>query len=222
MTRVMTWTVITRTSVWRNGAGLGDTATAGGMRVREGGCWGGPRATHPIPPPHLPLHLHSMSALIIAIAALLSLPLTALGLPGAWALIAGVCLWKSFDPSLPLGWTGIGIALTLAVIAELIELGLASRFTTKYGGSRRAGWGAIIGGVAGAIVGVPIPVLGSIVGSFAGAFLGAFVAEYTKDRQHGQAGRVAWGALVGRVFATGAKVALGVVLSVVLVVDALG
>lgn len=163
-----------------------------------------------------------MPALIIAVAALLALPLTALGLPGAWALLAGVSLWKSFDPALALSWTGIGIAFSLAVVAELIELGLASRYTARYGGSRRAGWGAIIGGIVGAIVGVPIPVLGSIVGSFLGAFIGAFAAEYTLAQRHDHAGRVAWGALVGRVLATGAKVALGVVLSVVLVLDALG
>jgi uncharacterized protein YqgC (DUF456 family) len=163
-----------------------------------------------------------MPAAIIAVAALLSLPLTALGLPGAWLLLAGVSIWKTAEPAIPLGWTGIGIAFVLAIIAELIELGLASRYTAKYGGSRRAGWGAIIGGIAGAIVGVPIPVVGSIVGSFAGAFLGALIAEWTMHQQHDKAGRVAWGALVGRVFATGAKVALGVVLAVVLVVDALG
>lgn len=163
-----------------------------------------------------------MPALLIAIAGLLTLPLTAVGLPGAWLLLAGVSIWKAVDPSLPVGWIGIGSAFALATIAELIELALAGRYAAKYGGSRRAGWGAIIGGIAGAIVGVPIPIVGSIVGSFAGAFLGAFVAEYTKAQRHDHAGRVAWGALLGRVFATGAKVALGVVLVVVLVVDALG
>ncbi len=162
-----------------------------------------------------------MPAIIIAVAALLTLPLTAVGLPGAWLLLSGVSIWKSLDPTLPVGWVAIGVAFLLATIAELIELGLATRYTAKYGGSRRAGWGALIGGLVGAIVGVPIPVLGSIIGSFAGAFLGALVAEYSMHRRHDAAGRVAWGALVGRVLATGAKVALGVVLSVVLVVDAL-
>jgi uncharacterized protein YqgC (DUF456 family) len=162
-----------------------------------------------------------LPAVLIAVAALLSLPLTAVGLPGAWVLLAGVSLWKTLDPSIPLGWLWIGAAFAIALVAELIEFTLASRYTAKYGGSRRAGWGAIVGGIAGAIVGVPIPVVGSIIGAFVGAFLGAFVAEYTVERRHGHAGRVAWGALLGRVFATGAKVALGVVLSVVLIVDAL-
>lgn len=163
-----------------------------------------------------------MVPLIVASAALLTLPLTALGLPGAWVLLAGIGIWKIADPTIAIGWTGIGIAFAIALVAELIEFFLAARYTTKYGGSRRAGWGAIIGGIIGAIVGVPIPIVGSIFGSFAGAFLGALLAEYSMHREHAQAGRVAWGALVGRVFATAAKVSLGVVLAVVLVVDALG
>ena len=162
-----------------------------------------------------------MEALIIAAAALLTLPLTAVGLPGAWLLLAGVTIWKTADPAATLSWAGIGVAFALATVAELIELGLATRYTAKYGGSRRAGWGALLGGIAGAIIGVPIPIVGSIVGSFAGAFLGALVAEYSVHRRHDAAGRVAWGALVGRVLATGAKVALGVVLAVILVVDTL-
>lgn len=161
-------------------------------------------------------------ALLLALAALLCLPLTAVGLPGSWLLLVGVGLWKTFDPAAPLSWTGMIIALTLATIAELIEFVLASRYTTKYGGSRRAGWGALAGGIIGAIVGVPIPIIGSILGSFAGAFIGAFVAEYSTGRAGTEVGRVAWGALVGRVLATGAKVSLAVVLAVVLVVDALG
>lgn len=160
-------------------------------------------------------------ALLVAVGALLALPLTAVGLPGAWLLLAGVTIWKTADPAATLSWAGIGVAFGLATLAELIELGLATRYTAKYGGSRRAGWGALIGGIAGAIVGVPIPVVGSIIGSFAGAFLGALIAEYSVRQQHDHAGRVAWGALVGRVLATGAKVALGVVLAVILVADTL-
>ncbi len=171
--------------------------------------------------PHLPSFPDMSPALLVAIASVLCLPLTAVGLPGSWLLLAGVGIWKSVDPSAPISWAGFGIAFALATIAEVIEFGLASRYTAKYGGSRRAGWGALIGGIAGAIVGVPIPIIGSILGSFAGAFLGALVAEYTHRQEGTQAGRVAWGALVGRVFATGAKVALGVMLSVILVLDAL-
>lgn len=162
-----------------------------------------------------------MSTLLLALGALLSLPLTALGLPGTWAFLAGVGIWKSVDATASVSWTTITIGVVLALVAELIEWGLASRYTTKYGGSRRAGWGALLGGIVGAIVGVPVPVIGSIIGSFAGAFLGALALEYTKHGEHDRAGRVAWGALVGRVVATGLKVGLGVVIAVVVLADAI-
>jgi hypothetical protein len=42
----------------------------------------------------------------------------------------------------------------------------------RFGGSRRAQWGALIGGFAGLFVGTPIPVLGSLVMSFVGTFAG--------------------------------------------------
>lgn len=158
-----------------------------------------------------------MSLLLIILATLIALPLTALGLPGNWLLIAGVGIWKSVDATASISWTAILVATALAAIAEVIEFALAARYTTRYGGSRRAGWGAIVGGVAGAIVGVPIPVLGSVIGSFAGAFLGALVAEWSLHRRAGDAGLVAWGALVGRVIATGVKVGVGLAIGLVLI-----
>lgn len=158
---------------------------------------------------------------LLIVGGLLSLPLTAVGLPGTWAFIAGAALWKSFDPSASVSWGAIIAGVVLAFVAELFEWGLASRYTTKYGGSRRAGWGALIGGIVGAVVGVPIPVIGSIIGSFAGAFLGALALEYSKHGEHDRAGRVAWGALIGRVVATGMKVGLGVVVVVVVVASAI-
>ncbi len=161
-----------------------------------------------------------LQLLLIALGALLSLPLTAVGLPGTWAFLAAVGIWKSLDPGAPVSWVALAIGVGLALVAEALEWGLATRYTDRYGGSRRAGWGALLGGLVGAIVGVPIPVVGSIVGSFAGAFLGALVLEYTKHGEHERAGRVAWGALVGRVLAAGAKVGIGVVVAVVVLASA--
>ena len=168
--------------------------------------------------PHLPFML---PLTLLILNGLLSLPLTAVGLPGTWAFLAGAGLWKSIDPSVSVSWGAIVAGVVLAFVAELFEWGLASRYTTKYGGSRRAGWGALVGGIVGAIVGVPIPVVGSIVGSFAGAFVGALALEYSKHGEHDRAGRVAWGALIGRVVATGMKVGLGVVVVVVVVASAI-
>src|SRR5512146_3045947 len=97
-------------------------------------------------------------------------------------------------------FTVIGVG-ALMVVAEGLEWLLTARFTKRYGGSRRAGWGAVIGGMIGAFMGVPVPVIGSIVGAFVGAFIGAFAFEYSRGTGHGTATRVAWGAFLGRVTA---------------------
>jgi hypothetical protein len=102
----------------------------------------------------------------------------------------------------------------LMVIAEGLEWILASRFTKKYGGSRRAGWGAIIGGMVGAFVGVPIFIVGSIIGAFVGAFVGAFLFEMSRGSGGGVSTRVAWGAFIGRVTAAAIKIAIGLVMAV--------
>jgi uncharacterized protein YqgC (DUF456 family) len=162
-----------------------------------------------------------MTILLIILGGLVALPLTALGLPGLWAYLAAVGLWKLANDAAPISWTVILIAFAVATVAEVIEFTLASRYATKYGGSRRAGWGAIIGGIAGALVGVPIPVVGSVIGSFVGAFAGAMVAELSVHGRHRDAGRAAYGALVGRVLAMAVKVALTVVVMGVLLVGAL-
>jgi uncharacterized protein YqgC (DUF456 family) len=117
--------------------------------------------------------------------------------------------------------TVVGTAL-LALVAEVLEFTLAGRYARKYGGSRRAGWGAIIGSIIGAIVGVPIPIVGSIVGGFAGAFVGAFIAERSRGTQLAGSSRVATGALIGRAVAAAMKTGIGIVIAVWIVFAALG
>ena len=45
--------------------------------------------------------------ILLTAGALVSLPLTAVGLPGTWAFLAGVGLWKSFDPAASVSWGAI-------------------------------------------------------------------------------------------------------------------
>ena len=116
---------------------------------------------------------------ILALVLLVSLVLIPFGLPGLWLMLgAGLVYWIGV-PAGGIGfWTFTGAA-ALVVVAEVLEFTIAGRYARKYGGSRRASWGAILGGIVGAVVGVPVPVLGSIVGAFAGAFVGAFLGELT-------------------------------------------
>ena len=162
-----------------------------------------------------------MEILLFAIVLLLSLVLIPLGLPGTWIMVGAAIGYDALVGGDPIGWVTIVGSAVLAVIAEIFEFSLSARYTKKYGGSKRAGWGAIIGGIVGAIVGVPVPIIGSVIGAFVGSFIGALVAEYTRrESTAGTATRVATGALIGRVVAAAMKTGMGVVIAAWLVAAA--
>jgi uncharacterized protein YqgC (DUF456 family) len=161
-----------------------------------------------------------MALIVLAVVLLAALLLIPLGLPGIWLIVGAVALYNPVTGTEAVGTSTIVGILILATIAEVIEFTLAARYTKQYGGSRRAGWGAILGGIVGAIVGVPIPVVGSVIGAFVGSFVGALLAEWSRGTKTGTATRVATGALLGRVMATAAKVAIGMVMAVWTLVSA--
>jgi len=162
-----------------------------------------------------------MEILLLSVILILSLILIPLGLPGTWIMVAAALGYWILVPTGGVGMvTVIGTGL-LALFGEIIEFSLSGRYARKYGGSRRAGWGAIIGGIVGAFVGVPVPIVGPVIGGFLGSFAGALVAELSRGSGGGTATRVAWGALIGRVTAAAAKVAIGIVMIVWIVVAAL-
>jgi len=149
-----------------------------------------------------------VEVLLLAAVCLLSLFMIPLGLPGTWVMIAAGVGYSILVPN-SIGVVALVGTTVLAVVGEIFEFTLAGKYARKYGGSRRAGWGAVIGGMVGAFVGVPVPIVGPIIGAFAGAFIGALVFEYSREADHRTATRVAWGALIGRVVAAALKVAIG-------------
>lgn len=162
-----------------------------------------------------------MPIAILAAVFLLCLFSVPLGLPGLWLMLAAAFVYNWLVPADPIGWVAIGLGFGLTLLAEFLEFTLSASYTRKYGGSRRAAWGAILGGITGAIVGVPVPIIGSVIGAFAGAFLGALVLEYTRSEATGPtATRVAKGALLGRVAAAAAKVGLGCAVAAILLISA--
>jgi uncharacterized protein YqgC (DUF456 family) len=148
----------------------------------------------------------------VGIAGLLLIPF---GLPGLWVILLGTLGygWLTDFRSLSAGL--IVLIIALALIGEIVESWLGFRFARRYGGSRRAGWGALVGGLVGAVVGVPVPLIGSVIGGFVGAFAGATLFEYTASRRSEGAVRAGWGAMLGRAAAAAAKMALGLVMVVV-------
>jgi hypothetical protein len=152
-----------------------------------------------------------METLLLVIALLVGLALIPLGLPGLWVMVGAALIYSFAEPD-RIGIPTLVVLVALAIVAEVLEFLAAGKYAKKYGGSKRAGWGAIIGGIVGAIVGVPVPLIGSVIGAFVGSFGGALVAEMTLGSRMGDATRVAKGALIGRAIATALKVAIGIAL----------
>jgi hypothetical protein len=155
-----------------------------------------------------------MAVLLLIAAILLGLIMIPFGMPGTLVIFVGALCYFLMVPHGAIGLTTVIVMGVLMIFAEGLEWVLTARFTKKYGGSRRATWGAVIGGMIGAFMGVPIPVIGSIIGAFLGAFIGAFVFEYSRGSGGNAATRVAWGAFIGRVTAAAMKVAIGFAMAV--------
>lgn len=153
-----------------------------------------------------------MEILILGIVLALSLFIIPLGLPGTWVMLAAGVGYSILVKD-SIGIVALAGTAVLAVIAEIWEFTLAGKYARKYGGSRRASWGAIIGGTVGAIIGVPVPIIGPIIGGFVGAFVGALVFEYSRGSGAQASTRVATGALIGRAVAAALKVAIGFVIA---------
>jgi uncharacterized protein YqgC (DUF456 family) len=154
-----------------------------------------------------------VTVILLAAILLVSLFIIPIGLPGTWVMLAAGVGYSLLVPD-SIGWITLVGVTVIAVIAEIFEFTLAGQYARKYGGSRRASWGAIIGGTVGAIVGVPVPVIGSIIGAFAGAFVGALIFEYSGGSGAEVSTRVAWGALIGRAVASAMKVGAGIAIAV--------
>jgi uncharacterized protein len=159
--------------------------------------------------------LNELSAvLLIAGAGLAGLVLIPLGLPGLWVIVLGILGYGWLTDFQTMGVGLLVLILGLALAGELAEAWIGFRFAQRYGGSKRAGWGALAGGLIGAIVGVPVPVIGSVIGGFVGAFAGAALFEYSRARHSETAARAGLGAVLGRAAAVGIKMGVGLVMIV--------
>ena len=158
--------------------------------------------------------------LLLAAAQVIGILVIPFGLPGLWIQVGALALYAWQTDFQTIGATALGVAVVLGLVAEALEFALGGRYARKYGGGRRAAWGAILGGIVGAILGVPIPLIGSIIGAFVGSFIGATLLEFTTGRGASPALRAGWGALLGRLFATAAKAGVGVAIAAVALLSA--
>lgn len=154
-----------------------------------------------------------MALLLLTVVLIASLAMIALGLPGLWVMIASAIGYNILVGGEPISWvTIVGIAI-LGIVAEWIEFTMSGKYARKYGGSRRAGWGAMLGGMVGAFMGFPVPIVGPVIGAFIGSFVGALAGELSVGSGGAASTKAATGALIGRALATAMKIGVGVAIA---------
>lgn len=138
------------------------------------------------------------------------------GLPGTFLIAVTVLLHGYFTGFAPFTISLIASLLLIAAAGELIEFLFGAASARKFGGSRNAMWGAILGGFAGAIVGSGIaPIVGTLAGAMAGAFCGAAGFEFMTNRDTGAAIRVGFGAFLGALGGRFTKLLLAIVMVII-------
>lgn len=161
----------------------------------------------PIIPPAIAAIIASGFLTLLGFVLLLNI----FGLPGNWVLLGLVVLWKyAYPDTAQMGTLFFVMMGGLAVLGELLEMGLQVVKARKYGSSSSGTFAGMIGAVAGAILLAPLFFgLGALLGALLGAWIGCFIMELLKGRPRGEAVEAAFGAMVGRFLGTVCKCGVG-------------
>ena len=155
--------------------------------------------------------LYWAGMIMVGLLCLAGIILSCLSISGTWVVTGAAILAALIrtDP-FPGIWT-ILIFLALSACVEIAEFMAGAFGVTKRGGSKLAGFMAIVGGLLGLMLGtllIPIPIIGSLLGMLIGIFGLAFLVERHRLKQTEQAANIALGAVLARVFVIFLKVAV--------------
>ena len=164
-----------------------------------------------------------MYAVVLTLVNLLCWVGILFGLPGTWLMVLFPVLLKWWQPDqFMVSWTVLGVAVGLAVLAEVIEFVLGAAGSRRTGGSTRGAVLAIVGSIVGGIMGtgLPVPLVGSLLGACLGAFVGALLGDLWAGRTLFQSFAAGRGAAMGRFWGTVVKLAVGALIAIMLAIAA--
>lgn len=141
-------------------------------------------------------------------------------LPGSLAIYAAFFAYGLFFSFKPFGfwfWTFQTLIVVLLFAADYVVNAWGVK---KYGGSKASVWGSTIGIMIGPFV---IPGFGLIIGPLAGAVIGEYLDGMARGKPLDAAFfrhslKVAWGAFVGLLSSTAAKIVLQLVMIILFVI----
>ena len=137
--------------------------------------------------------------------------LTVFGLPGTVLILLDVVGYAFLTGFAQIGLKVILILLAMAIVAELLDLGLGMAGAVRFGSSRAGMWAALIGSIAGAVILPPFFLgLGVLLGIFLGGGAAVFITEILRRRKLKPAFRASIGAMLGRMTGIAVKGILSV------------
>jgi uncharacterized protein len=145
---------------------------------------------------------------VLIVIGLLGVVLPAL--PGAPMVFLGALLGAWAEDFAYLGVGSLAVLGVLAAIAVAADVAAEAFGVRRYGASGRAVLGAALGAVAGLAFG--------IVGVLVGPFVGAVLGEFSVRRNLAAASRAGFGAMIGLVLGTAAKLTVAFAMLGVIIV----
>lgn len=123
-------------------------------------------------------------------------------LPGAPLLFLGLLFGAWAEDFHYVGFWTLLILAGMAALTYVVEFVASALGVNRFGGSRRAMAGAVVGGIVGLFLGVP--------GILLGPFIGAVIGELSLQRSVDQASRAGFGTVVGLAIGMAGKLAIGI------------
>ncbi len=150
--------------------------------------------------------------------------LSCLSISGTWLVILAALLAAVLSPSPFPGLFTILIFIALASAVELLEWAAGMWGVARRGGSKLAGFMALVGGILGLFAGglFPIPLVGSLLGMLVFSFALVFLVERNRLQHDGKAAHIAMGAVVARVLVIMLKVSITLAMIAWLIIGMVG
>ncbi|MCG8605341.1 DUF456 domain-containing protein, partial [bacterium] len=141
--------------------------------------------------------LEILGILIFWLVMFVGVALIPFGIPGTFLILVNVLVYGWLTDFVDITWGFLGFLFFIAILAEAIEFFLGAAAAGRYGASKFAMLGAVIGGFVGAIWATSIfPLVGTLLGAFLGAFGGAALFEYITSKDVEKSVKAGWGAFL--------------------------
>jgi len=139
------------------------------------------------------------------------------GIAGTFVIVADALVYALITGFDKITIPFLAVLLGIAVLMEIIEAAFGAVLARKYGGSKWAMAGAVMGGFIGAVLGTPVtPIIGTLLGAFIGAFLGASLLHGVSTGKWDDALTVGLGAFFGAVSGKVSKIIAAIVMVVMI------